>query len=307
MITIVIPIFNEEYEIIDTLDRLNQHLINNKIEEYQVIVIDSSSTFSSDILRQSEYVNNEKYLIVHSDIQLYPGKARNMGVRAAKYELIIFTDSGFHFSDTWIQDLIGPFKSNPSLSISWGKVQTMINNKYDRYFAYLIEAHSKIRRVLPNCAIKRNVFLDGHWFEESIRAVEDTIFIREIQGKYDEVFTEAVNYYSGYPQSIVGSFKKWNTYTYYSVISGFSSKIKLSIVQFTVYLLLFIVLPFKYALGTFVVLHFLRFYLQANKSYSIKITEYFEIFFLTLALDTGRLIGSIRGLIYRHKVKDVQD
>ena len=75
----------------------------------------------------------------------------------------------------------------------------------------------------------------------------------------------------------------------------------------TLYLLLFIVLPFKYALGTFVILHFLRFYLQANKSYSIKITEYFEIFFLTLALDTGRLIGSIRGLIYRHKVKDVQD
>jgi len=162
--------------------------------------------------------------------------------------------------------------------------------------SYLVESKASQRRVLPNMAIRKEVFYDGHWFLNNLRAVEDTRFINEIKGNYNEVFVDATNYYSGHPQSLFSAFKKWSNYSYYSFKAGYYKKTKLSILQHLGYLLILILMKAKFSIPIILILQIARVLYRANKKYTISIFEFFYIILLSFFIDFGRLYGSLKGL-----------
>ena len=303
LVSIIIPSYNEGKALLETLQNLVENIRNSSFdEEYEIIVIDSSDDGKADIRYFSHLKDNNRIKIIHRKLRTFPGEARNIGVKNAKYDIIVFTDVGFKFEKDWLVKLIKPLLTDCSIDIAWGITKTSTENKMDRLFAHLIGGREKTRRIIPNVAIRKKVFLDGHWFKNDLRAVEDTRFIHEIKGNYNEVFVEAINYYSGHPQNLVEAFKKWSAYSYYSYMAGYRRKAYLSIFQLVFYLLLIILLRNRLALFLIVLLQFLRVVLKSDKNYKVNVLEKIYVLILSFAIDIGRLQGSLKAIIkYRFK------
>jgi len=101
-VSVVIPAYNSESTISKTLEAcLNQSYSRN---EYEVIVVDDGSTDKTPEIIKSYPV---KYLLQENS---GPAKARNLGWKNAKGEIILFTDSDCVPEKDWINKLVALFE-----------------------------------------------------------------------------------------------------------------------------------------------------------------------------------------------------
>ncbi len=98
LVSIVIPLFNAEKFIINTLDSIR----NQTYTDYEVIIVDDISTDSSvDIVKS--YINKYpemKINLVESSSKLYAAKARNVGITNASGRYLCYLDA----DDFWDKD-----------------------------------------------------------------------------------------------------------------------------------------------------------------------------------------------------------
>lgn len=297
MVSIVIPCYNEGENITKTLERLFKHIDESDYKEnYEVIVVDSSTDNTYDLIQQSEYWLRDGLRVIRSNHQMFPGEARNVGIEAAKFDIIVFVDSGFSFERNWFYELVTPLMDHDDLDITWGRTYTSVVDDMDRMFAYLVESKTRDRKVLPNMAIRKKVFADGHWFSRDLRAVEDTRFIQEISGQYNERHVNAVNLYSGHPRTLKGAFRKWRIYSYYSHMAGYRRKGLLSSFQVATYLVIFLLFEPYLSLFFIIIGQSLRVLLKSNPRYRIKTWEFPKVIAMSFAIDAGRLVGTLHAL-----------
>ncbi len=97
-ISIIIPAFNEEKSIGDCLKSLQHQTFKN----LEIIVVDDGST---DKTRETVQQFPVKLL---QQSHLGPGKARNLGAKEAKGEILIFVDEDMTFDKKFIEKLVAP-------------------------------------------------------------------------------------------------------------------------------------------------------------------------------------------------------
>ena len=104
MISVVIPTYNAERTIEESLEAItNQTLSSN---EYEVIVVDDGSTDST--LRLAK-----KYpVLIIEQKHMGAAVARNTGVKSAKGEIIVFTDSDCVPEPDWVAEMVSPIRGN---------------------------------------------------------------------------------------------------------------------------------------------------------------------------------------------------
>lgn len=109
MISIVIPVYNGAKTIASCLEALfNQTVPRSK---YEVIVVDDGST------------DETRHIIRAYDVRLLvqsnkgPAAARNLGVKRAKGEIILFTDADCAPSRDWIERMIAPFANREIVGV----------------------------------------------------------------------------------------------------------------------------------------------------------------------------------------------
>lgn len=84
---------------------------------FEVIVVDSSSDDTASLV-QTEFPEAR---IIHSDMRLYPGAARNRGIQAAWGEIIAFVDSDCVAAPNWVETLRRTY-ADPSTAAVGGAV-----------------------------------------------------------------------------------------------------------------------------------------------------------------------------------------
>ena len=97
-ISVVIPAYNEEGSIKETLDQLNEVLDNI---EHEIIVVDDNSNDST-----SEKIKDYKYikLIKHTKNKGYGGSIKS-GIKESNFDIIAITDADGTYPNEKIQDL----------------------------------------------------------------------------------------------------------------------------------------------------------------------------------------------------------
>lgn len=102
MISIIIPMFNAEKTIIQTLRGLENQTIN----DFEVIVVDDGSADNSSKL-VTEFKNESELSVklIHQE-NSGPAKARNLGVEHSEGDIIIFLDSDCIPTENWIEEMI---------------------------------------------------------------------------------------------------------------------------------------------------------------------------------------------------------
>lgn len=104
MISVIIPMYNAGKNILPLLQSLN----TQSYRDFEVIIVDDGSTDSSRAIIEA----NKKLLIFPVTLVAQenagPAKARNVGVKNASGEIIIFLDSDCITPPNWIEEMIRP-------------------------------------------------------------------------------------------------------------------------------------------------------------------------------------------------------
>ncbi|UCH81442.1 MAG: glycosyltransferase family 2 protein [Nitrospiraceae bacterium] len=182
MISIVIPTYNAEKYIPALLDSIFQ----NKIEDMEVVIVDDCSTDNTVGI-----LENYPVRVIKMEKNSGPAKARNIGVEAAKGDIIFFLDSDVIVLEGAIREVEDYFDRNPAAQCVIGICSTEPLNKgfVSRYMAmfeyiHLIGQENKQVSVFaPRCgAIKRDFFLEIGSYDENYKGadVEDFELARRI-------------------------------------------------------------------------------------------------------------------------------
>jgi len=220
--SIIIPTFNEEKNILKTLKSIYNSICKN-INNYEIIIVDSNSK-DKTVKIVKEYLNIKKikYSIVLNETQVYPGKARNIGIKKAQYENLILIDCGITIKEDFINEINSKIRN---YDVIWFKPIFEFNETIQRAFVRAYFRKKEKGRYIRHCAINKRVFKECGIFREDLRAAEDWLFYMEIDKiNIKEYFSDIEASYSGYPKTFKEFYYKWKKYFEHSVYAKLHKK-----------------------------------------------------------------------------------
>ncbi len=138
-VSIVIPAFNEEKNILKTLNTL----VNNKTNfNVEIIVVNNNS-----IDRTEEIVKKAGIICI---LEKNPGitAARNAGLNTAKGKYILNADADTIYPIDWIEEMISPMEKNKDIAVVYGNFSFIPTTGTPRWIYFFYEYLSDILRWL---------------------------------------------------------------------------------------------------------------------------------------------------------------
>lgn len=151
-VSVIIPAYNEEENILRTLASIAQSVTNFKTE---VIVVDNNST------------DNTKSLILRSGCRyIFEGKkgvkaARTRGLHYAKGKYIINADADTIYSPYWIEDLIMPLHNHDDIAMTYGKFAFITERNNSRIGFYVYETCGDIYKMINGILKDKAMYVYG--------------------------------------------------------------------------------------------------------------------------------------------------
>jgi len=102
MISVIVPAFNAEKTLPHTLRALQNQTLPRKL--YEIIVIDDASKDGTGSVAREFGVRYRR------QNKEGPAAARNLGVRIARGDIVLFTDSDCVPREDWIEKMVKPFE-----------------------------------------------------------------------------------------------------------------------------------------------------------------------------------------------------
>lgn len=111
LVSVIIPIYNEEKVIVDCLESLG----HQTYKPLEIILVDDGSTDKTlTLLRHSERSEGSDLKVLRQQHK-GPGIARNLGASHAKGEILVFVDADMTFDKNFISDLVAPILTGQTI------------------------------------------------------------------------------------------------------------------------------------------------------------------------------------------------
>lgn len=118
MISVIVPAYNASKTIAACLNALQTQ--KSCESNYEILVVDDGSTDATPTI-----VQGFDSVVLIRQPNSGPAAARNAGVRAAKGDIILFTDSDCVPLPNWIEQMLAPFKNDPQIVAVKGAYRTL--------------------------------------------------------------------------------------------------------------------------------------------------------------------------------------
>ncbi|RDK87329.1 glycosyltransferase family 2 protein [Marinirhabdus gelatinilytica] len=195
MISVVIPLFNKESYISDTL----QSVLAQTFSNLEVIVVDDGSTDGSATMVRA--INDPRVQLLeieNSGVSM----ARNTGITTAKYNWIAFLDADDRWAPTFLEEMVQAIEDYPNEKIFATGRSMVFTNIEERYANTIIPAQGTtglisyfevITKDLPpvnssNVLILKQLFQKRGFFREGMRQHEDHDLWIRLCAKHKVVF-----------------------------------------------------------------------------------------------------------------------
>jgi glycosyltransferase involved in cell wall biosynthesis len=139
-ISVIIPTYNAKANLAKTLDALVRQSLSGS--QFEVIVVDDGSADGTDSLLGNYHGKLDISYYYMEDLGFRVSVARNIGIKAAKYPLVLFLDCGILASENLVKYHIDSHrnKSNQvTLGLSYGVEEFSMKNA--KALSYVIESH----------------------------------------------------------------------------------------------------------------------------------------------------------------------
>lgn len=178
LVSIIIPVFNEEKYISHCLKSLR----NQSYKNIEIIVVDDGSTDNSKLISQ-RYTQ-----LVYQQYHQGPGSARNMGVEHSKGEIIAFIDADMYLNNECIKYLISPIIHKNAVG-TFIKDERVANTSNIWSQCWSINANLPFDKRLPENytqkangfrAIQKNAFAQVKGFDTNIGYTDDDTISKKL-------------------------------------------------------------------------------------------------------------------------------
>lgn len=164
LVSVVIPCRNEARTLRACLDALAAQDFPR--DRFEVIVVDGGSTDGSRDIAQAHGV------LLLDDDGRGPSAARNQGIRAARGEVVAFTDADCVPQHDWLTSIAEVFAEDPAVAGLGGALRMTRSTWLGR--AEDADARANYRGfITSNAAYRRDVLLEVGGFDESLACAED--------------------------------------------------------------------------------------------------------------------------------------
>ena len=228
-VSVIVPAYNAQKTIGQCIDALLAQTYPR--ESYEVIVVDDGSTDgTTDVVKAYQV----KYLYQRNQ---GPATARNIGVREAQGEIILFTDSDCVPFNNWIEEMVEPFKNKEVVAVK-GAYKTRQKSmtarfaqlEFEERFEMLKKAESIDMVDTYAAGFRKDIFLLMGGFDPYFPVAnnEDTeLSYRMSKLGYKMVFNpDAIVYHLNHPSTIrrYSRLKFWRGYWRTVVYKRFPDK-----------------------------------------------------------------------------------
>ena len=307
-ITVVIPYFNEERSLDKTLKIISQQTNLPK----EVIFVNSSSTDGGSALlnkwiEQHQGENGVHYRNIFENTDT-PSSSKNVGIRLAQTEWIVFMDCGLLFSKNLLESQIY-YINNSGLDIVSGVCDLSGTNVIDNCCLAHTYGYHRKRVVVPSTLVRKSIFKKTGLFIENRRAGYDyawKIYLKKaalLRG----VNLDAVIRYNGV--NFADSFNSlFNKMILYSKASTAIPYYYMPYIFITMIFFLLISTFFNFMIIAWFILIYLLarwFFIPIIKSRGISVFRDHPLTIIYMlpvgiVLDCGRIIGIFQGIYSYH-------
>jgi len=154
MVSVVIPVYNEEKAISDCLFSLSKQ----SYRPFEIIVVNDGSKDNSElVIRRVKSQLKIKNLKIFTQPHQGPGNDRNLGAKYAKGEILVFVDADMVFEKNFLRDLVRPIEEGKTIG-TFSKEEYLLNKKniwaicwnINRYYMNNWRLDSQVyERILP--------------------------------------------------------------------------------------------------------------------------------------------------------------
>ena len=179
MVSVILPSYNSERTIVAVLNALKNQTFS---EPYEIILVDSSSDSTPDLVR----TNFPDIQFIHLEKKTDPGTARNLGISNSTGSIILFIDSDCIAESNWIERMVNIHRKNPDFLAVGGSVKNGNRSNsavaWAGYMAefreFIPEQQSREVKHIPTCNIsyKREILINLKGFNPDYYPQEDLDF-----------------------------------------------------------------------------------------------------------------------------------
>ncbi len=312
IVTIVIPVKNEEKTILKLLESLETQTFNS----FEAIIVDGGSTDqTTDIIAKFiKYRQNYKLMVIDGANR---ARARNIGVESASSDIIACTDAGVILDRYWLENLLKSFREEEAEFVSGvyvGTAESLLQRAIIELQYPKID-HLNAKTFLPSSrsvAFKKHVWKEIGGYPENLEKAEDTYFdLKALKLGYKFALVKNAKVYWPPRNSLKSLFSQYSSYAEWDAKAGLITKLKIYLKLFFVY---FIILTLIFLSSIFSYLFFLflcsliccylimsgiSLYWKTRKFHSFLLGPAVKVT-IFLAVSTGLLKGLIGRYIRSH-------
>ncbi len=200
--SVIIPAFNEEQHIANTLQAL---MLNN--DDLEIIVVDNGST------DQTAAIANRYGVEVIDFPSGTIAAVRNRGVMASNCEVLIFIDADIRVSPSWHEKLLSVARRlhEAPMMVTGSRVQsTEKNNWLHKYWFAELTSYSAPYINSGHLITTRQLFDKVHGFSEELETAEDYDFCQKASCAGADIYNDPalVVMHDGYPGTLAGFIRR---------------------------------------------------------------------------------------------------
>ena len=182
-VSVVVPVFNPGHHITDLLASLRAQTLAP--EQFEVVFVDDGSTDATPALLDAAAAQTANFRVIHTPPSGWPGRPRNIGIDAARGELVFLADHDDRLAPDGLQRLTD-FAIEHGSDVVIGRIVGVGRNAPDRIFARtIVDAQQDPALLMTSLTpqkLYRRAFLLEHGirFPEGRRRLEDHVFVTQV-------------------------------------------------------------------------------------------------------------------------------
>ena len=217
-VSLVIPVYNESESIISLIQSIREQ----QVRPDEVVLVDGGSSDQTVSLIKEATGQDPRFVLIEAG-RAMPGKGRNIGTAAARYEWIAYTDAGIILDPDWMMQLVKA-RDETDADIIYGNFSPVISSLFDKAaaIAYVPALQpGQIRtKSIASCLLRKSIWEKAGGFPDW-RATEDLVFIEKADkaaGKIATAVTAMVSW--KLRPGLSSTFRKFTLYSAYNVWAG---------------------------------------------------------------------------------------
>ena len=210
-ISVIIPSFN----FADSLERVLLGLKNQTVQDFEIIIVDSSSDHEVHKVVNSSNFSNISIQYLKVD-RAFPGEARNIGTNQARGEYLAFLDSKTVPKENWLE-LGMKALENEKKDVVFGVTEYKSKTSFQRILQ--AATFGKIgHETTPGSIIKKSFYSKSCYFIEGVRTADDLFWRKNLKFKNLDWKTpsEVTLTYSELPDNYWEILKRYFIYSWHT-------------------------------------------------------------------------------------------